>query len=217
MRQGLWNHKRSVRHKHRVARVEQVARPGLWSANQRINGKRRARTARSLHGELSAVWSYKSRALAFWDKSPKCGPRLSWWCCRVLAVQLTGTWCVFLSGALSVSASICHILRHKHTHTHSYTHTLSLARALSHPLSLSLSLGYHQYKRIEGGVALETHPSSSNYASFPYSVPDFLGRLERGGCSFPVGQVPSSWKANVRGLRWPHQPNQLLLILIDDK
>lgn len=175
MRQGLWNHKRSVRHKHRVARVEQVARPGLWSANQRINGKRRARTARSLHGELSAVWSYKSRAVAFWDKSPKCGPRLS---CRVLAVQLTETWCVFLCGALSVSASICHILRHKHTHT-PLSH--SLARALSHSLSLSLSLGYHQYKRIEGGVALETHPSSSNYASFPYSVPDFLGRLERGG------------------------------------
>lgn len=80
----------------------------------------------------------------------------------------------FLSGALSVSASVCHILRHNHTHAQP---SLSLSRALS----LSLSLGYHQYKRIEGGVALETHPSSSNYASFPYSVPDFLGRLERGG------------------------------------
>lgn len=187
MRQGLWNHKRSVRHKHRVARVEQVARPGLWSANQRINGKRRARTARSLHGELSAVWSYKSRAVAFWDKSPKCGPRLS---CRVLAVQLTETWCVFLCGALSVSASICHILRHKHTHT-PLSHTLSRAR------SRTLSLSFSRLSSIQEDRRGSCPGDSSIFLKLRFislfSPWLFRPPRERGG-SFPVGQVPSSGK-----------------------
>jgi len=120
----------------------------------------------------------------------------------------------FLSGALSVSASICHILRHKHTHTH------SRARVLAPSLSLSLSLSFSRLSSIQEDRRGCCPGDSSIFLKLRFIslFSPWLFRPPReGGCSFPVGQVPSSWKANARGLRWPHQPNQLLLILIDDK
>lgn len=139
MRQGLRNHKRPVWHKHWVARVEQVPRPRMWSANQRINGKRRPRTARSLHGEVSGVWSYKFRAVAFRDKSHKCWSTVipvatyGSFASPRLAVTLTETWRVF---CLELWVSQPLFVTYWDVNTHS-----PLSHSLSHP-SLSLSLSH---------------------------------------------------------------------------
>lgn len=135
---------------------------------------------KSMEGNLSVLSAAKLSVGWGVDPLECCHP-----CARAAYPQSVGR---FVAQALP----FCPTLRHKHTLHLSIYLPLPSARLLTPPLSVRAEeetpsahwLSSAIQGEWKGGVSLGAHPSSSNYASFPYSADDFLAVLRGGG--FPV-------------------------------